>query len=237
LPSRYATSSRRQGAPARRVVVVGEHDLRALQPRDLPCLGRRRHGHRVPSRDRCDARVRHVTVPGVDERRVNLVGDDARAVPLDDLGQRCELFVVEHAPGQVVGAQSRTAPSPAAIASRSSVGRPASSTRGVSTTLRAPRPMISKNGGYAGVGTTTPATGRYEPVERAGDPFQDVCHEHDPSRRVEARSLTDDRFRARRAGVPLSRPRPDRVPSRGSCRPRRQGRRRWCPCQGGRDRP
>ena len=56
------------------------------------CVGRGvRHG-----------RVRHVPVPGIHERRVHLVGDDSRAVTIDDLGQRGELVAVEHAPGRIV---------------------------------------------------------------------------------------------------------------------------------------
>jgi hypothetical protein len=78
--------------PVAGILLVGQHDLRADQTRQIPSLGRRHQSdHRVRGSVRYGGRgdVR----PAVDQRSVNLVGDDPGVVSGRDIDDRPQLVV------------------------------------------------------------------------------------------------------------------------------------------------
>ena len=88
--------------PALPVGLVGEDDLRALQAGQVPPL-RGGGGGQGMRRGRVRrGRVRDVARPRVDERTVDLVGEDPAAVPVHDGGQLGHLLLGEDPPERVV---------------------------------------------------------------------------------------------------------------------------------------
>ena len=103
-------------------------------------------------------------------------------------------------PVGLCGLQSSTARAPAAsarsIASRSSASRPPSSTIGAATGGRPVSSITSKNGGYAGVGTTTGAPASTSASSAARDAGEHVGNRED-ARRRDAPTRTARRGRLR----------------------------------------
>ena len=81
---------------------IRENHLRAFRARDVERLRRARRRERLHRRAFVDRGERHVTGVAVDERRVDLVGEDAHVIPVREFGQAQHLVARQHLADRVV---------------------------------------------------------------------------------------------------------------------------------------
>ena len=157
-----------RSSPASFIVGVGDHHLSTLQPGQVPRLRRRHHRHRVRGGRVVDAGVGHVPSPVHERcrgprRPPPALRDEPprRSAPRARRARRRDR---SGSAGCTTTPRRHPRRNASSMRSRSRAARPPTSSIGTSTTRRPVSAITSKNGGYAGVGSTTspspPSTAR-----------------------------------------------------------------------------